>query len=204
MTSESVSQHGAERLSAPVPVTPEDRTVFRLAQLLLLFETTEQLNAKVATVDRIGYFDFLAANPFLVLDGTSERDDRDRVRLRLAGFSGDQLSYASTGQRFASRRRRIEYDLSLLVSYNLVVLGASGYHLTDAGRDATAELNSLYADAYRGSARIIVSRLKNVGDRPLRQRAEKWLGQSWLLLDLLEDVTLGASTTAENERGEHA
>jgi hypothetical protein len=191
----------ADRLSAAVPTAPEDRAVFRLAQLLLLLETVSAQRAKVDTIDRLGYYDFFAANPFIVLDGSTVQDERDRVSLLLAGFNPSQLSYASTGQRFASRRRRIQHDLSLLLSHGLLTITATGYELTSAGQAAATELTSMYADAYRRAAAIVVRRLKAVGDRPLRQRAERWLGQSWLLVDLFSDVTEQASTTTNGREG---
>jgi hypothetical protein len=175
-------------LTAPIPRGPEDRVVFRLGQLALLFEVADAQSTPVRTVDRLGYYDFFSANPFVVVDGDARRDDADRLALRLAGFSDRQLSYASTGQRFASRRRRLQHDLALLIAYDLVTLTGDGYQLTDDGRQLTGRLTSVYADAYREAARVVLQRLKPMSDARLWQRAQDWLGRSWLLLDLFDDV----------------
>lgn len=176
-------------LSAAVPGMPEDRQVFRLAQLLLLLEVAADNRVLVRTVDRLGFYDFFAANPFIVTSGTEDRDAEDRLALRLAGFSDRQLSYASTGQRFASRRRRLQYDLSLLLAYGLATVSSDGYALSPSGRRVAEELTSVYADAYRQAARVVLRRLGRLSDRKLADSAAGWLGRSWLLIDLLADIS---------------
>ncbi|WP_338069306.1 hypothetical protein, partial [Streptomyces antimycoticus] len=86
---------------------PEDEVTFRLAQLLLLLDAVAEQDVKGASLERIGYYDFLSANPFLVVDS----DGREGNMLRLAGFDPRVLSYASSSQRFTSRRERIQHDL---------------------------------------------------------------------------------------------
>ncbi|MCC8245059.1 ABC-three component system middle component 2 [Saccharothrix luteola] len=175
-------------LSAAVPDGPEDRQVFRLAQLTLLLEVAGEEQAPIRSVDRLGFYDFFSANPFVVLSGDDRRDVADRLTLRLAGFSDRQLSYASTGQRFASRRRRLQHDLSLLVAYGLVTIESGSYELTMIGGALAERLTSVYADAYREAARVVLKRLKRLSDNNLKKNAEEWLGKSWLLIDVLDDV----------------
>jgi hypothetical protein len=175
-------------LSAAVPDGPEDRQVFRLAQLTLLLEVAAEEQAPVRSVDRLGFYDFFSANPFVVLSGDDRRDVADRLTLRLAGFSDRQLSYASTGQRFASRRRRLQHDLSLLVAYGLVTIESGSYELTTIGGALAERLTSVYADAYREAGRVVLKRLKRLSDSNLKKNAEEWLGKSWLLIDVLDDV----------------
>jgi hypothetical protein len=175
-------------LSAAVPVAPEDRQVFRLAQLVLLLETAAANQVGVRTVDRLGFYDFFAANPFVVTEGEDNRDSADRLALRLAGFTDRQLSYASTGQRFASRRRRLQHDLALLLAYKLAVVSPTGYVLTSDGQAVAEGLTSIYADAYRQAALVVLRRLGRMSDRQLTESAGRWLGQSWLLIDLLDDI----------------
>jgi hypothetical protein len=199
------SQHDNPResnhtLSAAVPSSPEDRQIFRLAQLTLLVEAAGVESIPVPTVDRLGFYDFFAANPFIVVSADNERDAADRLTLRLAGFSDRQLSYASTGQRFASRLRRLQYDLSLLIAYGVVVIDSSGYTLTSRGREVAAELVSVYAEAYRDAAGVILRRLRRLTDTQLTQQAEQWLGQSWLLIDVLDDVAETTPEVINNER----
>lgn len=184
-----IPHDGVHALSSAVPVGPEDHQVFRAAQLTLLLEVAGAERVEVRTVDRLGFYDFFSANPFVVTAGDDPRDAADRLTLRLAGFSDQQLSYASTGQRFASRRRRLQHDLSLLIAYGLVAIETGGYGLTPAGRTLATELTSVYADAYRAAAQVVLRRLKRLSDRQLMQRADDWLGRSWLLIDVLDDVT---------------
>ncbi|GAA5118634.1 hypothetical protein GCM10025762_35520 [Haloechinothrix salitolerans] len=189
---------GTPRLSSAIPDSPEDRQVFRLAQLTLLLDIAVGEGVPVRTVDRLGFYDFFSANPFVVTSGEGERDAADRLSLRLAGFSDRQLSYVSTGQRFASRRRRLQHDLALLVAYGLVAVDNRGYRLTPSGRELAAALTSVYADAYRDAARVVLRRLKRLSDSKLTECAQEWLGRSWLLIDVLDDV---AETTPELASG---
>lgn len=47
---------------------------------------------------------------------------------------------------------------------------------------------SLYADAYREAARVVLKRLSRLTDRKLTEAADDWLGRSWLFIDVLDDV----------------
>lgn len=181
-------------LSAAVPTAPDDRLIFRLAQLTLLLEIASRDDVRVPTVDRLGFYDFFSANPFVVASGATRQDAEERLTLRLAGFSSQQLSYAATGQRFASRRRRLQHDLSLLLAYGLVQISDNGYGLTELGGELASNLTSAYADGYRQSAQLVLNRLKRLTDRQLLKQVQDWLGQSWLLIDVLDDV---AETTAQ-------
>jgi len=178
-----------ESLAGAVPWQPEDHDVFRLAQLTLLLEVAADLKKPVATVERLGYYDFFSANPFVVVAGGSPRDAEDRLNLKLAGFVEGQLSYTSTGQRWVSRRRRLQHDLALLISYGLVTIQGGAFDLTPAGRELARQLATVYADAYRVSAAVVVRRLSRLSDRALERAVQGWLGISWLTLDLLDDVT---------------
>jgi hypothetical protein len=175
-------------LTSAVPDAPEERSVFRLAQLILLLEIADFQNVSMKTVDRIGLLDFLSANPFIVASGDDSKDRVDRLKLRLAGFSERQLSYASTGERFVSRRRRIQHDMALLVSYGLVTIEAKGYKLTSTGARLATELTSMYADSYREAAAIVLKRLGRLSDKRLTEQSTEWLGRSWLLIDFTDDV----------------
>lgn len=178
-----------ETLAGQSPWEPEDSHIFRLAQLVLLLSVTGQMGKRVTTVDRLGYYDFFAANPFVVLEPDSQRDQRDRLSLKLAGFEQRQLSYASTGERWASRRRRLQHDLALLISLGLVTLEGGAFDLTLSGQELSTQLSTVYADAYRTSAAVVLRRLTRMSDRALRENVERWLGSSWLDVDLLDDVT---------------
>lgn len=178
---------------------PEQLVVFRLAQLLLIFDVAEELSVPVKTVDRLGYFDFLSANPFVTLDNT-EQSHKDRTALQMVGFNPSQISYGSVGHRFASRRRMLQSDLSLLVSRQLVQINDKGYAISPLGHAASLQLDSVYADAIRTAARIVLKRVGRLSDKRLTEEAERWLGKSWLLLDFLDDVHETVPTKDKSEQ----
>jgi len=178
-----------DTLMAPVPRPPETHTIFRLAQMLLLLDVARSSGRRVASVDRLGYYEFLADGPFIVIEGDTKRDKDDRLTLEMAGFVPDQLAYASSGHRFASRRRRIQHDLSRLIAYGLVSLAGDGYEISERGAEIAGELRSVYADAYRVSAGIVLRRLSSMSNTALEMSVRRWLGESWLLIDLLDDIS---------------
>jgi hypothetical protein len=181
---------------------PEDSYLFRCARLLLLLATARKDGRPVVSLDRLSFYDFFADNPWIVVNGDAASDVADRDTLVIAGFSQTQLSYASTGQRFVSRRERLRTDLSLLVSYGLVGLKDAEFVITDPGQDFADGLQSSYADSFRASASVVLRRLVRLPNRTLEREVENWLGHSWLLLDLLDDVR-GADVpiaTAGNEK----
>ncbi|MFJ2727782.1 ABC-three component system middle component 2 [Streptomyces collinus] len=162
---------------------PDDDPAFRLAQLLLLLEVIDAHGWTVG-LDRLGMLDFFAANPFLIIDD----GDAAYKRLVLAGFAAKPITYASPGQRFATRRSRIQHDLALLVSYELAKVqvrdGFRTFVITPKGTAAAQELRSLYADSYRNSAEVIGSRLKRLSDKKLQENCRTWLRADPALLDL--------------------
>jgi len=167
---------------------PEDSETFRRARMLLLLSVAKNSGRVVPSVDRLGYYEFFADSPYIVIDGDKPRDRADRATLEVAGFTRVQLAYASSGARFMSRRRRLQHDLAQLVAYGLVELTGEGYGITSAGQAVAGDLNSVYADAYRQSAEIVLRRLASKSNAALERSVEEWLGHSWLLVDLLDDV----------------
>jgi hypothetical protein len=168
---------------------PEAHHTFRLAQLQLLLAVADSLGLQVKNIDRLATYDFLAANPFSMLDGDdADRDARDRLALKLAGFSNEQLTYGSVGNRFANRRARIQHDLALLVAHGLARVESDRYGITDAGRTLADRLSTVYADAYRKAAEIALSRLARLTDKKLNEKVERIMGKSWLLIDFFDDV----------------
>ncbi|MFF3381331.1 ABC-three component system middle component 2 [Streptomyces sp. NPDC002680] len=156
-------------------VMPEDEVQFRLAQLLLLLAALAGQNLPGATLERIGYYDFLSANPFLVV----ETGSREASLLRLAGFDPRTLSYASSGQRFTSRRERIQHDLSLLVAYGCCSASAEQgsllYRITDHGCHLSSQLTTTYASSFSTAAEIVVGKLRRMSDTRLRKESATWL-----------------------------
>lgn len=171
--------HGEE--TSVAVASPEDHTVFRLAQLLILLVEVVPPKAVGLDLERIGYYDFFAANPFAMIE---QANTRDRARLHRAAFDEAQLSYASTGSRFANRRQRLQHDLALLVSYGLVVPRSGGYGSTERGAQVAETFGALYADQYRESVRVVHQHLKKLSDPQLAASARKWLRTPSLVLDL--------------------
>lgn len=180
------SQPGTERTAWE---GPEERTTFRLAQLSLLLTTAAHMDIRVTSLDRLAYFDFFSANPFIVLDGRNpDKDTQDRLTLHLSGFSPGQLTYGSIGHRFTTRKQRLRHDLALLVSRGLVRVSADRYSISPAGLELTSNLRTVYSDAYRTAAAIVLQRFGRMPETKLRKVAERLLGTSWLLIDFLADV----------------
>ncbi|RFA06684.1 hypothetical protein B7R21_18980 [Subtercola boreus] len=185
-------------------VNPEELGVFRCARMLVLFAVAKRDGRRLASVDRLAFYDFFADSPWVVVSGERRIDIADARALKVAGFSQTQLSYASTGPRFASRRQRVQFDLAQLVAYGLVSSEGAEYEITELGQDREQRMYSSYADAYRVSAGIVLRRLSSLSLTRLQTSVEEWIGHSWLLLDLLDDVRgaelpIAIETTAQKD-----
>ena len=184
----SVSEVNSNSAQASVVlVRPEDLDAFRVGRLLLLLDTVAA-DAKAPQLDfeRIAYYDFFAANPFLAVadEPIVERE------LLLAGFSHRNLSYQSSAQRFSNRRSRLQFDMAQLVALELAVAEAGDgrvtYAAATAGHDLAARMTSLYAQAYRRSVSLIVGRLRRLSDSRLRDCAKEWLRAEPFMIDIYE------------------
>ena len=177
---------------APTPATPrrpDDLLEFRLGRLLILLDSLPQLSsAKPLHLERLGYYDFFADSPFLILPP----EDPLRRRLLLEGFSERSLSYHSSAQRFTNRRARLRHDLALLAAGALVEIKPEGNHVTFAlsekGHEAAGHLGTLYADAFRSSAKIVVRNLNRLSDKKLHESARGWLRAEPFLVDIYDPI----------------
>ncbi|MFF3870017.1 hypothetical protein [Micromonospora sp. NPDC001898] len=170
--------HSAHTVHRPPVAVPEDDTVFRLAQLVLLLHVVAEFHPDGVELERLGAYDFIAANPLLM---ASSDDDPDRFELLMAGFDDRALSYASAAQRFATRRERLKHDLALLLAYDLATAAVRGhvlYRLTNAGVDMATRFTAMYARSYTTAATIVVRRLRKVRPGPLRERVTEWTRQT--------------------------
>lgn len=172
-----------------ISVPPEAHPALRRGQLLILLETL----GGMVSVDRLGYIEFFAANPFLIW----RTDSPERTRLQLAGFRPDALSYQASPERYANRRTRLRSDLGALSAWGYldtsVVEGRIACGLTDAGRDAATSLTSLYADAFRTSVALVIPKTRNTTEVELARRVQGWLQISGMRIDLMEaDLRYGA------------
>lgn len=165
---------------APASRSPESHASFRRGQLLVLLAA---FDAPMA-LDRIGYLEFFAANPHLVI-----RDEAESVRLQLAGFSPSALSYQSAPERFANRRSRLRTDLSALTAWGYASVsvdeGRIVVGLTDTGRERSGQLVSLYADAYRTSIDLVRPMFR-LSPTALAKKASEWLSKADRHLDILD------------------
>jgi hypothetical protein len=171
MTSKASAAHFEHH---PPVVVPEHDTVFRLAQLVLLLNATVQFHPEGVAIERLGAYDFIAANPLLM---ASADDDPDRFELLMAGFDDRALSYASSAQRFTTRRERLQHDLALLLAYGLATTAVRGqvlYRLTALGHQLASRFTAIYARSYTTAANIVVKRLRKVSDKRLRENVSEW------------------------------
>lgn len=169
-------------------IRPDDLDEYRFARLLVLLDESRDANRNPIPLDmeRMGYYDFFADNPFLMAVG----DDATQRRLSLLGFSSQTLSYQSSAQKFSNRRARLQYDLTRLVAWSLlfpeVEAGKVVYRLSDAGVTAAQRLASLHARSYRQSAQVTIGRLRRLSDTALREQARRWLRAETLIIDLYD------------------
>lgn len=178
----------ADRLEKNAGFDPEIEREFRAARLLLLFDVAEHDSRKLASIDRIAIYEFFSDNPWMIIEGERPLDRRDRLAIEVAGFAIDQLAYSSVSFRYLSRRELIRDDMGFLLVRGLILVQHDQYRISSRGMMIAAQMHSSYAQAYRTSAGIVVRRLASRSNNALEKDVERWLGKSWLLLDLLEDV----------------
>jgi hypothetical protein len=169
--------------------SPEDVTLFNSARLLILFEVFENLSTKKGIdLERLSYYDFFAANPFLII----AEDDPMRLDLEIAGFEISTVGYISSPQRFRTKRSRLKQYLSLLLSKNLIevsnVEGKILYSITPLGIETASKIESMYAFAYRKSVEYIIKRLEKYSDKKLWENSSKWLEAKSFQVDLYDMI----------------
>jgi len=169
--------------------SPEDAIIFNSSRLLLLFETLNQLNPKQSVdLDRLSYYDFFSANPFLIID----KKNPIYIELEMEGFRPNKLEYVGTKQRFRTKRLSIKQYISLLLSRGLVRIenkdGRLLFKITDLGTETASKFCSPYADAYRKSAMYVVKFLRSYSDTKLTEDAATWLDCKPIEFDLIDMV----------------
>jgi hypothetical protein len=189
-----------DEFGGPLRFDVESVLDFRLARLLLVLDEAQSTGVVIDTIDRIGYLDFFAANPFAIL---AEDDNlpADRLKLALSGFADRQLAYHSVGHRYVTRRKSLQEDLAIMFALGALSITAAGYELTDTGHVASRALESAYGDSIRASSRIVTRRIGRLSRKKLYEEAERALGKSWLLIDLLDDVRDTEIVETEDARG---
>lgn len=169
---------------------PESFQQFRMAQLLLALVSAKDLK-KDLDLERLAIVEFLAANPFLVLDSESEEAER----LRLKGFGRHSIAYASPGQRYISRRERLMGDVARLVAFGTAQVsvrrGRRIVSPTELGVRGSVGLCSVYADAYRDSSRAVIAIVSKLSDTALHSQLQVWLRADPVLFHLLDVSAAG-------------
>ena len=172
--------------------SPEDAILFNSSRLLLLFKTLTEFRSMLTIgLDRLCYYDFFSANPFIIV----EKDDPMWLELEIEGFEPNKLEYDSTPQRFRTKRVSIKQYLCLLLSKGLIKIenqsGKILYSITAKGIETSDKINSLYAIAYKKSAYLVINKLKDLSDTKLWENASKWLEAKSFqvdLYDMVEDI----------------
>jgi hypothetical protein len=168
---------------------PDDVIIFNASRLLLLFETAKKLNIKKGIdLEKLAYYDFLAANPFLLID----EKHPSRLELEMEGFKPNKLEYVGAEQRFRTKRLSLKQYLALLLSKGLIKLenedGKIVFYITAMGIEIAGKFSSMYAIAYRKSADCVISILKKYSDTKLTEEADKWFSKPFQidLIDLVD------------------
>ena len=169
-------------------VRAEAFDAYRWAHLLLVASVHAERNRrKPLSLDRLAMYDFFAAHPFLIFDDQTTAPGRSLVR---EGLEPRSLTYAAAPDRLANRRQRIQADVTALVARDLADLAANDgrlvFALTEAGQARADSLASLYAQAVRSSAALVIANLDRLADATLRSRATEWTTYRALLIDVLE------------------
>jgi hypothetical protein len=168
--------------------SPEAEDLFNSARLLLLFHVlNEKGNAQGISIERIAYYDFFSAQPFLVF---GKGNEEIKLELLLQGFETNTLSYISSSQRFTNRRAKLKHYLAGLLMRDLITLknidGHLLYLITEKGKETALLFKSLYTSAYKRSAEIIISKLSRMSDTGLAQSAREWLKGEPFIIDLYD------------------
>lgn len=165
----------------------EDEVLFNSARLLVLFDILSKLGYHEGIdIERIGYYDFFSAQPFLVFNN----DIETKLELLYYGFEYSTVGYISSSQRFTSRRQKNKHYLAALIMKDLISVknldGKFFYSITEKGKTVALNFKSLYAQAYRKSAEIIIKKLGKMSDNKLALNARQWLKAESFMVDLYD------------------
>lgn len=167
--------------------SPEDFVIFNSARLLLLLKVVEDLKITDGVdLERLSYYDFFAANPFLMIP----EHDPLTLEIELLGFESNTIGYSSSSQRYSTKRSHLKQYLSLLLAKELIDIsnidGKLYYRITTKGIDLVNEMKTMYAQAYEKSVIIVIDKLKRMSDKRLWECASNWLEAKSFQVDLYE------------------
>ncbi len=114
------------------------------------------------------------------------------LEIEVEGFDPNKLEYASTPQRYSTKRASIKHYLALLLSKGLITVanrnGKLLYEITPLGIEISKKINTIYALAYKKSVYCIVKKLKEYSDKQLGEKASGWLEAKSFQVDLYDMV----------------
>lgn len=166
----------------------EDEDLFNAARILILFDVLrEKGNLNGTNIERIGYYDFFSAQPFLVF---GKEEEEIKQELLLQGFESNTVGYISSSQRFTNRREKLKHYLAGLLMRNLIdvnnIDGQLLYSITNEGKRIASQFKSLYGKAYKKSAEIVTTKLSKMRDKELSEKARQWLKAEPFIIDLYD------------------
>lgn len=160
--------------------------LFNSARLLILFRVVYDLRINGVDMERLSYYDFISANPFLMIS----EDDPAYLDMELIGFNTKTIAYISSSQRYRTKRFNFKQYLAVLLAKGLIhVTNADGkliFSITEEGKYAEKEIQTMYSIAYRKSAKFVIIKLKNLSDKKLWENASTWLKAKSFQLDLYD------------------
>ena len=173
-------------LRSRIKFSAEDEDLFNSARLLLLFKILDKMEVrKGINIERIGYYDFFSAQPFLIF---GEDDKETRLDLIYYGFESKTISYGSSSQRFENRREKLKQYLAGLIVRDLITIenidGELVYSITETGKIVANMFNTFYDAAYQKSARLVIEKLKNLSNKKISMNAREWLKAEPFIIDL--------------------
>lgn len=171
-----------------IKFSAEDEDLFNSARLLLLFKVLDEMNLqKGNNIEKIGYYDFFSAQPFLVFGDNDLDIKKDLI---FFGFEATTISYGSSSQRFANRREKLKQYLAGLILRDLITInntdGELVYVITERGRETANKFNTFYSAAYHRSAKLIVEKMKGWSNKKISMNAREWLKAEPFLIDLYD------------------
>jgi hypothetical protein len=176
-----------KRIKEKLLLNPDDFNTFNVARLLIVFEVLKfDFKSDGIGLERLSYYDFFAANPFLL----TITDFEMKRELEYIGFETITIGYLSSSQRYRTKRASLKQYLAILVSKRLIRIsnqnGRLLYQITDFGVLQSKQLTSLYAIAYRKSLKIIINKFKGYSDKKLWDEASNLLEAQSFQVDLFE------------------
>lgn len=169
----------------PLPWRAEDDSMFHMARLLLIFAAAADVGTPGVTTERLTYYDFFSANPYLLFAHNSPQ----RAKLVACGFELVTVSDARSAQRFISRRERIRGNMAQLWARRLTHVdtadGRLVMEISPHGREAVEAMRSIYSTAVSVAGRLVLSELRGMSDSRLAGVTREVLQGAPVLIDLL-------------------